>query len=176
MNRFWLFTVSFLLFSCHAVDIRETHSYQYQNHPLPENVWSSIDIGVTNTQWLLQHIGPPSFIEKSDGQQTFTYRYEERVKKHTAVFLFYQKQKIDAREKIHSVVLKNNIIVAHSDITPQPPKPHTSQNQPVSDVETAEPAGASRALDSEALSTQPSQGANTESTPHGLPKSLDRDL
>lgn len=156
-----MLTLSFLLFSCHAVDIRETHSYLYQNHPLPENVWNSIDVGVTNTQWLLQHVGPPSFIEKSNDQQTFTYRYEEHVKKHTAVFLFYQRQKTDRKEKVHSVILKNNIVVAHSDITPRPPVSETGVSLPANDA-AAEAEKDTGASNHEASGAQPAEGASPE--------------
>lgn len=177
MNKIWLLVIGFLLASCHAVDIRETHSFQYQNHPVPENIWNSIDIGVTNTQWLLQHIGSPSSIEKNAGEQTFVYRYEEQVKERTSVFLFYQKQKIQAKERIHSVVLKNNIVVAHSDITPRPSMSSSSENFPASDTDAVAPAEKSNGSDSaEASTAQQSQGASAEPTPQEMPKSLVRDL
>lgn len=166
--------MSFLLCSCHAVDIRETHSHQYQNQPLPDNIWNSIDVGVTNAQWLLQHIGSPSSIDKRAGEQVFTYRYEEQVKKQTSVFLFYQKQTVATTERIHSVVVKNNIVVAHSDITPKPAVSQSSQSPVASDNDAAEQ---SNELDSSAISdTQQTQGASTEPPSAVIPKSLDRDL
>ncbi|MDN3639911.1 hypothetical protein QWY82_13995 [Simiduia curdlanivorans] len=83
------------------------------------------------------------------------------LKKHTAVFLFYQRQKTDRKEKVHSVILKNNIVVAHSDITPRPPVSETGVSLPANDA-AAEAEKDTGASNQEASGAQPAEGASPE--------------
>ena len=169
---------SLFIVACHAVDIRESLSYQYQQKTISKDVWRAIDVGVTDTQWLLQHIGPPSSIVKNDDRQIYMYRYEELYKKNNSVFLVYQKQQTAITQKVHSIVLKDGLVVSHSDVTPLPvvaaSESTSSEQQKITEVNHVD--AQTTAMPAAATLEAPTAEAPVATSSVEVPEVLSRDL
>lgn len=109
-----------LIFYCIVISvltgcsIADRVSYEDSEGKIPEEVFTEIDNGKTEKQWVVNQLGEPfAKAYGTDNSELFTYRLTRAHTKHASLLLFLRYNGVERDVEYFHVVFNNDIVKKH---------------------------------------------------------------